>query len=205
MPQIAHRGRWLWEDLDPKEARSGAVLAALRTGVAREPGDVSGLWRYYRAVVPDEAAARGKIHPSLAAEHAALTLFAVHQQSQSTRMHREGSPLGASLRALRASAFKDNPDALDRRVNAAAATESIKDLTVHLRGLVRLLRDQQIPLDYTALAEDVAAWHYPDARGRVRRRWGAQYYVWTAPDADGTDDRGGADHGSAGSPAQSIS
>lgn len=203
MPQITNRGRWLWEDLDPKEARAGAVLATLRTGVGRAPGDVSGLWRHHRVVVPDEVAARGNIHPNLAAEHAVLTLFAVHQQSQSTRMHRDGSPLGTSLRALRASAFKDNPDALDRRVNAAAATDSVKELTVHLRGLVRLLRDQQIPLDYTALVNDLADWHYPDGRGRVRRRWGAQYYVWTSPRGDGAD--GAVNAEASGSPEQSAS
>lgn len=187
MPQIPHRGAWLWEDLDPKEARAGAVLATLRAGVGRESGDVSGLWRHYRAIVHDNVAARGEVNTGLTAEHAALTLFAVHQQSMSLPMHQTGSPLGAALRALRASAFKDNPEALDRRVNAAAATDNVKDLAIHLRGLIRLLRDQKIPLDYTALVEDVAAWQYPDARRRVRRRWGAQYYVWTAPLDDGAD------------------
>jgi CRISPR system Cascade subunit CasB len=193
----------LWEDLDPKEARSGAVLATLRLGAGREPGDVSGLWRHYRVVVPDNVAALGTIHPDLAAEHVALTLFAVHQQSQNTRMHQTGSPLGTSLRALRVSAFKDNPEALDRRVNAAAATDSVKELAVHLRGLVKLLRDQQIPLDYTTLVEDLAGWHYQDARGRARRRWGAQYYVWTSAGAEGTDDSSGSD--ASGSPKQPAS
>ena len=161
------------------------------------------MWRHYRAVVPDNVAALGRIHPSLTAEHTALTLFAVHQQSQSTRMHREGSPLGASLRALRVSAFGDNPDALDRRVKAAAATDSVEELTVHLRGMVRLLRDQKIPLDYTALVQDLADWQYPDGRGRVRRRWGAQYYVWTAPGSDDADDS--SDAKASGPPAPAAS
>lgn len=180
MPQIVSRGPWLWEELDTRSARAGAVLATVRSGVGRSPGDVSGLWRHYRVVVPDSAAAKGAIHHHLDAEHAALTLFAVHQQSQNTPMHQDGSVLGAALRTLRATAFKDNPDALDRRVSAAAAAESVKDLAVHLRGLVRLLRDQRIPLDYTALVQDLADWHYPNTRGNVRRRWGAQYYVWTS-------------------------
>jgi CRISPR system Cascade subunit CasB len=198
MPQIAKRGPWLWQDLDPGAARAGAVLATLRTAVGRSPGDVSGLWSHYRVVVPDDVAARGTIHPHLAAEHAALTLFAVHQQSQDTRMHQDGSRLGTSLRALRSTAFKDNPDALDRRVNAAAATDSVQELTVHLRGLVRLLRDQHIPLDYTALVQDLADWQHPNARGYVRRRWGAQYYVWSSPageSGDGRDDAGPPDPG----------
>lgn len=203
MPQITKRGEWLWEDLDLKEARSRAVLATLRSGVGRAPGDVSGLWRHYRVVVPDKVAAFGDIHPDLAAEHVALTLFAVHQQSQSARMHQNGSPLGTSLRALRAAAFKDNPDALDRRVNAAAATDSVNELAVHLRGLVKLLRDQQIPLDYTTLVRDLADWHYQDARSRVRRRWGAQYYVWTSAGGDGAE--GSPDSDTAGSPQQPAS
>jgi CRISPR system Cascade subunit CasB len=201
MRKIVNRGPWLWEDLDPRAARAGAVLATLRTGVGRSPGDVSGLWRHYRVVVPDAVAARGIIHSDLAAEHAALTLFAVHQQSQDARMHRDGSLLGASLRALCNAAFKDNPDALDRRVNAAAATDSVKELTVHLRGLVRLLRDQHIPLDYTALVQDLADWHHPVARGYVRRRWGAQYYVWASPGDGGGE--GGSDDAGLSAPSAS--
>jgi CRISPR type I-E-associated protein CasB/Cse2 len=185
MARIAKRGLWLWEELDLKEPRARATLATLRAGVNRQPGDVSELWRHYRVVVPDDVAARGEIHKDLQAEHTALTLFGLHQQSQDKPMHKAGSPLGTSLRALRASKqFKDNPDALDKRVNAAAATESARELGIHLRALVKLLRDQQIPLDYTDLVRDLADWHFPDTRARVRRRWGAQYYVWASRDGD---------------------
>lgn len=200
--QIARRGSWLWEELEPKHARTGAVLAALRTGVGRAPGDASALWRHYRVIVPDEVAATGRIHPHLAAEHAALTLYAVHQQSQSLPMHRSGAVFGLAARALRSAAFKDNPDALDRRINAAAATDSISSLTVHLRGLVRLLRDQKLPLDYSALVEDLVDWQYPNARATVRRRWGAQYYVWTSP-TDGSDEAPAAEQSAAAESAAS--
>lgn len=168
-----------WEEFSPAAARSGADLAALRRGLGQEPGSVPELWRFHRASISSYEADSGELSPNLAAEHAALTLFALHQQSQRQPMHHRDIALGAALRRLRASdPYKNSPEALDTRVNVMATSGDVPELVNHLRGLVTLLRRSGQPLDYTRLYYDVRDWHFPERQDRVRRRWGAQYYDW---------------------------
>jgi CRISPR type I-E-associated protein CasB/Cse2 len=185
MAKLTARGPWFWTAFDPEDRSAGADTATLRKGLGREAGSVPELWRYYRVVVPDQVAAAGWITSDLTAEHAALTLFALHQQSQSTSMHRDGEHIGAALLKLRGSdQFTGNPDALDRRIGAAATATSVQELVFHLRGLVTLLRGQKLPLDYSQLAQDVADWRTPFGQARARRRWGANYFAWNRKSAD---------------------
>jgi CRISPR system Cascade subunit CasB len=187
MAKLKSRGAWYWAKFDPNDKGSGAALAQIRKGVGRPAGSVPELWRYHKAVISDYEAKHGVVSQPLVAEHAALTLFAVHQQSQEASMHLGDEHLGAALRKLRASKqFKDNPEALDRRVNAAATATSVAELVHHLRGLITLLRGQHLPIDYTQLAQDIADWHHPDTRARARGRWGAQYYTWNSATAPAT-------------------
>lgn len=179
MAKLTARGPWFWAAFDPKDQSAGADTATLRKGLGREAGSVPELWRFHKVLVPDQVAAVGRITSDLTAEHAALTLFALHQQSQSTSMHKDGEHIGAALLKLRSSdQFKGNPDALDRRVGAAATATSVQELVFHLRGLVTLLRGQQLPLDYSQLAQDIADWGTPFGQARARRRWGANYFAW---------------------------
>ncbi|MGW3731173.1 type I-E CRISPR-associated protein Cse2/CasB [Streptomyces sp. NPDC000851] len=168
-----------WEEFSPDSARAGAELACLRRGVSREPGNVPEMWRFHRVRISDHDARTGAPSAPLTAEHTALTLFAVHQQSQRKSMHRQGIGLGASLRQLRQSEkYKKNPQALNARVNALATSADVPELAHHLRGLITQLRGIGQPLDYTSLFSDVLAWHSPEGQERTRRRWGAHYYDW---------------------------
>jgi CRISPR system Cascade subunit CasB len=171
-------GKWTAKNEGPP----GADLAALRRGIGREPGTVPEMWRFYTTLV-----ATGVVTNRLRAEHTALTLFGVHQQSKTTPMHQTGHGLGTALRAVRRS-DKFSEQAVDRRFTAAATATSMAELALHLRGLVALLHDHDIdqPLDYTQLFRDLNDWQYPQNQGRVRRRWGSQYFVWSAaPDSAG--------------------
>lgn len=160
----------------------GADLAALRRGIGREPGSVPEMWPYYTTLTAD-----GAITPRLRAEHLALTLFAVHQQSLSQPVHREGVGLGTAVLALRRSE-KFSPEAVDRRFGAAATATSLDEVAHHARGLITQIRGltPQPGLDYNRLFEDLRSWQSPEWRTRVRRRWGFQYFVWT-PEPSGQD------------------
>jgi CRISPR system Cascade subunit CasB len=190
MAKFNTRGPWYWSSFDPKTGRAGADMAKLRKGLGRDAGDVPEMWPYYKVVIPDQAAAAGtRRTPELDAEHAALTLFAVHQQSQGTTMHSAEEHIGDALLKLRSSKqFAANPQALDERVNAAATASSVTELVHHLKGLVTLLRGQQLPFDYTQLVDDIADWRWPSSRARIRRQWGAHYFAWNrAADDEGPE------------------
>lgn len=45
-----------------------------------------------------------------------------------------------------------------------------------MRGMVQLLRSQDIPLDYPALAEDLFWFQIPSQRAKVCLRWGQDFY-----------------------------
>jgi CRISPR system Cascade subunit CasB len=162
-------GAWLAANDRPP----GEDLAALRRGIGRPAGSVPQMWRYYTTLNE-----RGDPSWALDAEHAALTLFAVHQQSQPKPAHRKGVGFGAAVRALRASG-KFSEDAVDRRFAAAATATTLPEVAAHLRGLVTQLRGVS-SVDYTALFHDLRGWRDQVSRAEVRRRWGSQYFV-TAP------------------------
>ncbi|SFS43836.1 CRISPR system Cascade subunit CasB [Streptomyces harbinensis] len=148
----------------------GEDLAALRSGLGRPAGDVFSLWAFY--TTPCD----GHLPPRLEAEHAALALYGLHQQSRRDPMHRPHVGLGTALAHLRNSG-RFGAEALDRRVDAAANATSVSSLRHRLRGLVTQLRTGGQPLDYDMLLEDLHDWRLPDRRRRVRRRWGLEYYA----------------------------
>lgn len=162
----------------------GADLAALRRGIGRQPGEVPQMWPFYTTLRAD-----GLPSERLRAEHLALTLFAVHQQSQARPVHRRKVGLGTAMKALRNSQ-KFSIEAVDRRFAAAATAATPGELAHHLRGLITQLRGvtEQPGLDYTQLFDDLRRWQYPDGQARVRRTWGSQYFVWSQPsDGDHAD------------------
>jgi CRISPR system Cascade subunit CasB len=149
----------------------GQDLAAMRSGLGQTAGTVPALWPYY--VTPTD----GRRTAGLDAEHAALALFGLHQQSQRTPMHKKDVGLGDALRALRTS-DRFSEEALDRRVAALVNATSVPALLYRLRGLITQLRAIGQPLDYSRLMQDINRWRHPEARQRVRRAWGLAYYAW---------------------------
>lgn len=150
----------------------GEELAALRRGLGQPAGSVPDIWRFYVHLAPDD-----RPHPRLQAEHVALSLFGLHQQSQRSLMHRPGVPLAAALHRLR-STGRFSEEALDRRVAQAAAADQIDELAHHLRGLVSMLKapSDSIGLDYTVLVTTLNRWRRVEGRARERRLWGSRYF-----------------------------
>lgn len=188
MPDIARqRPPHYWErytdgdgSWSKKEGPAGADLAALRRGIGREPGTVAQMWPYY-TTLNDE----GEMTGELRAEHTALTLYAVHQQSRPRPMHITGIGLGRAVRALHSGEHgKFSQEAVNRRFAAAATATSPAELAMHLRGLIAQLHTIGHGLDYSQLCRDLVDWQDADRVGRVRRRWGRDYFIWKAePDA----------------------
>jgi CRISPR system Cascade subunit CasB len=164
---------------------SGASdLAALRRAGNQPPGADPRTWELVLADV--SPGARGD-EPTAAetAAHAALTLYAHHQQSRDRPMHQVGAGLGSAVRQLgRATSAED---AVRRRFEALGTASSLVELLHHARGLVRQLRSADVPLDYGRLTQDLLDWQDPTRASAVRLRWGRDYHRIRAATGDPQD------------------
>ncbi|WP_331743880.1 type I-E CRISPR-associated protein Cse2/CasB (plasmid) [Streptomyces sp. NBC_00873] len=202
-PSGKHRRPYFWEEAtenwsvqrgQPKTtglpAWAERGLRALREGLGREPGTVPGMRFLHRVELTDAARNAEHLPRNYRAEHAALTLFGLHQHGAAKPVHHPGIGLGAACRALQihqaTEILKTGDQSLTtvqerraagpvaRRIAAAATALDLDELVHHLRTLVPLLRQAEIGLDYTRLHRDLGDWLTPQ-HGRVLRAWGLQY------------------------------
>lgn len=160
---------------------SRAQLAELRRHLSAEPGSAPSIWSLTIEGVSPQAYGDDPTTYEVAA-HTALTLFAVHQQSRSRSMHRQGVGLGEAIARLML-LERAGEAAVRRRFDAAATSVDLAELSHHLRGIVGQLRGHEVPLDYGMLAVDFARYQYPESVSSVRRKWGRGLYrQW--PDAE---------------------
>ncbi|WP_139738633.1 type I-E CRISPR-associated protein Cse2/CasB [Actinomyces wuliandei] len=157
---------------DSPQARG--ELAGLRRAVARQPGEVPEVWDLTQvASVPDTASDAPTWEE--VAVHTAVTLYALHQQSQARPVHVPGVGLGAAARRL-VELFGEE-SSTRKRFNALVTSATVDELRHHLGTLVSLLRSHDIVLDYAMLADDVHQFQRPDGPRAVRLRWARQYYA----------------------------
>lgn len=153
-----------------------AALARLRRGVGKKPGELLDILEF--TLADDFIVARSDLDASRdeKAAHVALTLFALHQQSQAAKMHRRGTGLGAALRVLHTGPEQTLPDPLLRRFRVLGTAGSLDELVYHLRGAVQLLRAGGVGLDYGHLADQLVDWQWPGGPTRIRLSWGRDFF-----------------------------
>jgi len=163
---------------------SRAMLAKLRRGIGKQPGELPELFEVFLEGMPEEMYGKdGK--PSYAewAIYTALTLFALHQQGKDRPMSVASNPednvignsLGAAVGHL-VRRDKEREPAIRKRFDAVATANEFAELAHHARGLVQLLRAEDIPLDYPRFAEELYWYQFDEVRNRIRLRWGEDYY-----------------------------
>ena len=163
-----------------------ATLAQLRRGIGRHPGSMPDIWDFTLGDLPGEFHSQtGDPTPGEWAAHIALTLFALHQQGKN--LHDEAMSvsdaskpdrsLGHAVRTLVMERGSDADTAIRRRFSVVVTSDSTEELAHHLRGLIQLLRNDGIALDYPRLAEDLYKFQLPALRDGVRLRWAQDYYI----------------------------
>jgi CRISPR type I-E-associated protein CasB/Cse2 len=170
---------WYWSGFDPARAEAGTELAALRSGLGREAGEVPAMWTFYRTRMSSELRARGALTRDLTAEHATLALFGVHQQGRRRVMHVAGISPGAACRELLARNRATDRTALENRLGALLTSLDSTELAHHLRSLAPLLRKADIGLDYTLIRRALRDWddaQQPDAQSRLRSAWDRDFH-----------------------------
>ena len=166
------------------EGQQKAKLAELRRGVGKQPGDLPQLWGSLLEGMSEDM--MGTSSGASYAEwsvYTALTLFALHQQGHDLRqesMHRTPEVGGYSVSIGAAAAMlvhsEDEQERILRRFHQAATATEREELAYHLRGLVQLLRQEGIALDYAQLAKDLYLYQHPENQTGVRLRWGEDFY-----------------------------
>ncbi|MGC9441992.1 type I-E CRISPR-associated protein Cse2/CasB [Streptomyces sp. WG5] len=185
----AHIGSWQKGYLEDRPHAVGA-LARLRRGAGREAGETPDLWSLIDTDPLHTAAAGARplgeqeLVRAENALHAALTLWAFHQQSRGVPMHRRHTRerpagLGAAVRRLMPADGVDEP--VRKRLVRAGTAPDLVTLTQRLRDLVALLRRDDVPLDYALLADQLYLWQWPDGPAAVRRRWGRSFHEQRRP------------------------
>ncbi|CAL9646685.1 hypothetical protein SUDANB120_06497 (plasmid) [Streptomyces sp. enrichment culture] len=192
---VAQRIRTLQHDYRNDGSHAVQALARLRRGIGRQATETPDLWglvgmeQFYAARTAqgrrmDEAEA---LRAERAA-HVAVTLWALHQQSNRTkRMHVEdGASLGTAVRRLMSGTDSDADEPVRKRLVRAGTATTFDVLAQRLRELVVLLRAAEIPLDYGLLAEHLEQWQRPGGPGRVRQAWGRGFHAHRPTAGSGT-------------------
>lgn len=164
---------------DASDSSARATLARLRRGIGHIPGELPNLWGEFLLGLPEELQGKGSVisHAEWAI-YTALTMFSLHQQGKSRageKMHREGGTLGSAVAHL-VQNEKEDRERIARRFYPMATSTDMVELSHHLRGMVTLLRNAGIPLDYVRLAEDLYDFQDPERVNAVKLRWGEDFY-----------------------------
>jgi len=157
-----------------------AELANLRRGIGKSPAELPEVWEITLADIPDELTLHGTGDGRVATDaewaiHSALTLYALHQQSNSQSVYQAGRSFATAVRSL---ITPINEEAVKRRFDAVVTAGDLAELSYYARGLIQLLKASKTSqaLDYPRLARDLYEYCYPEGRNRVRMQWGQDFY-----------------------------
>ena len=158
---------------------SKAALAKLRRGIGKDLGEMPELFEYVLEGLPEEFYEKSKNEMEKAekAIYQTLTLFAFHQQGKSDFMCKQehGQSLGNAIRIL-INRDIDKEVAIKRRFDKILTAANIEELAVHSRGMIGLLKDGNIPIDYVNYANDLYWFQDPEYKKRVVLKWSKDYF-----------------------------
>lgn len=157
--------------------RTKAVLAQLRRGVGKKPGEMPELWGLLLENMPESfMGTTGEPSREEWAIYAALTLFALHQQGHGESMNANDKEnrLGCAVRKLAHN--EDEEERVRFKLSLAASSDDIEELSYRLKTIVRLLSAENIKLDYADLANDMFFFQFENSVDKVRLKWGQDFY-----------------------------
>ena len=150
------------------------MLAELRRGVGKKPGELPELWGMIFDCIPEELEGKSGASDAEWAVYTALTLYALHCQGSERDMNVKDISVGKAAAGLVES--DDDIERVTDRLGPVVTAVSPDDLAYHMRGLVHLLKSKDIPLDYAALAKDLYLFNDTDRADAVKLKWGRDFY-----------------------------
>lgn len=158
------------------KAKSTASLAQLRRGAGKRLSECPEAWNVVLDGMDEDLLSfRGSESYAENAIWTALTLYGAHQQGKEENMSSGAKSLGAAIKSLIA---KDggNEQAIIRRFNMIITAHDAVELSQHARGIMQLLKSNNIPLDYPQFAKDLYLFQFLESQNSIRLRWGEDFY-----------------------------
>ena len=157
------------------------MLANLRRGVGKFPGELPELWGVLFEFMPEELLGKQSASCSEWAIYTALTLYALHQQGNEKFMHINKVSLGEA--AAQFALQEGTEEHIRKRLHLVATSRKIKDLAYYLRSVIQLLSSKSIGLDYAILAKELYQMmysmehmEYEEKLSAITRKWGSDFY-----------------------------
>ena len=161
---------------------SKAMLAKLRQGVGKQAENNPEVWSVLFDGLDERLLSRdGDLSIAEEAIYTALTLYAVHQQGKADKMSKGNDSFGTAIKKL-LKPDGSNDKSIKRRFDAIVTAKDYIELSYYARGMVQMLKANDIPLDYGQFASDLYCFHFPYAKNKVLLRWGEDYYKKTKVD-----------------------
>lgn len=151
------------------------IMATLRRGVGKSPGEVPELWGLIFNNMPEELLGTKGASPAEWAVYTALTLYALHQQGNEKFMNVEDVSVGKAASMLVHN--EDDDDRIRRRLGLVVTATSPSDLAYHLRGVIQLLSREEIGLDYARLAKELYLMDNEEKAKDIKLAWGRDFYI----------------------------
>ena len=164
------------------------ILAELRRGVGKHPGEMPELWGFIFGEMSDELLGDKNSFWVEWAVYTALTLYALHCQGSDREVYVKGVSIGQAAAGLVSS--EDDVPRVMNRLNLVVTAVSQDDLAYHLRGLIQLIKGSNIGLDHAALAKEIYLFSNSDIANDIKLRWGRDFYRSIYNNSKGEENNG---------------
>ena len=159
-----------------------AMLAALRKGVGRVPGELPELFGIVLEDMPEAFFTKG-MEPTKEewACYTALTLFAMHQQGNDVTLNSmhiaHNVSIGTAMSRFAGQAEDSNAQKrMAVKLQALSTAKDMQEFSYHLKSIIQLLRSGGIALNYSQLAADIYEYQFPASRKSLYLKWGQDFY-----------------------------
>lgn len=178
-----------------RQASARGALAEWRRAVGKQPADAPVVWGSILGPNPVGQSEETLLDSRLLGTgdeasiwewgaFTAITLYAAHQQSQTTGMHQvrdETAENGARSHSFSFGyaagrlAVSSDSKSIKKRFDSIITAHSTETQLYHLRSYIQLLRSKAISLDYGLLATDLSKLRTPEYSKGVLLRWGRDF------------------------------
>lgn len=184
----------LYRQKDAGVSAAIAELAQLRRGAGKVPTGYPHLMcmvlvlenedKEDKQAFPEQCRGKGdRPNDAEIAAYTALTLFALHQQSQNQPMHDPKVSFGRAVGKL----VGNTTSSMKKRFDSLLTAQTENARQHYLRSLITLLRSKSIAFNYGQFAVDYMYLQNPSTRKNVLYRWNSEFsYGLVPPRSEGS-------------------